>query len=153
VEAGPDREPVSQLWSPDETPLFALQEVPLVPYLNLDDRFADHPKNDALSDGAFRLQVAALCYAAKNLTDGFVERRRVHRLVPAFKQTYVQELLDSGHWTEAPAGDGFQLHDYLDWNKSKAWWLEHREKEAKRIAAWRARQRDAAANAVRDDQE
>lgn len=32
-----------------------------MPFLNLDDNFADHPKVDALSDGAFRLLMADIC--------------------------------------------------------------------------------------------
>lgn len=32
-----------------------------MPYLNLDDNFADHPKVEALSDGAFRLLMHEIC--------------------------------------------------------------------------------------------
>lgn len=32
-----------------------------MPYLNLDDNFADHPKVDALSDGAFRQVMREIC--------------------------------------------------------------------------------------------
>ncbi|MEN8675209.1 hypothetical protein [Nocardioides sp.] len=132
-----------RVWASDEAPLFDVPEVSRVPYLNLDDQYADHPKVDALSDGAFRLQTSGLCYAARKLTDGFVEESRVHRLMPVYKPKYLAELLDAGVWIEVVGG--FQIHDYLDWNKSRAWWLEHREKEAKRIAAWRAKQQAALA--------
>lgn len=107
-----------------------------MPYLNLDDNFADHPKVDALSDGAFRLHTAALCYCAKNTTDGIVEKRRVPRLTPTYKAPLVDELLAANLWLPHP--DGYRIHDYLDWNKSKAWWDEKREKDAKRKAEWRA---------------
>lgn len=130
-----------RLWAPDDSPLFQVLEVSLVPYLNLDDNYADHPKVDALSDGAFRLQTAGLCYCARKLTDGFVEKTRVHRLMPVYREKYLAELLDAGIWVEVMGG--FHVHDYLDWNKSREWWLEHREKEAKRIAAWRAKQQAA----------
>jgi hypothetical protein len=108
-----------------------------MPYLNLDDNFADHPKVDALSDGAFRLHVSGLNYAARKLTDGHVEKHRVHRLMPVFKKAYLDELIDAGMWMSAKGG--YDIHDYLEWNKSRAWWEERREKEAKRIAEWRAR--------------
>lgn len=107
-----------------------------MPYLNLDDNFADHPKVDGLSDGAFRLHTAALCFCAKNLTDGVIEKRRVTRLTPTYKATLLAELLDSGLWMPHPAG--YAIHDYLDWNKSKSWWDAKREKDAKRKAEWRA---------------
>ena len=108
-----------------------------MPYLNLDDGFADHEKVDALSDGAFRLHVAGLCRCAKDLTDGFVAKRRVARLTPNYKRDHLTELLEAGIWLEKPGG--YEIHDYLDWNKSRAWWDEKREKDAKRIADWRAK--------------
>lgn len=108
-----------------------------MPYLNLDDNFADHPKVDALSDGAFRLHVAGLCYCAKNLTDGFIEDRRVRRLTETYKPAFLTELVDAAMWLRVL--NGYDLHDYLDWNKSKAWWDEKREKDAKRLAEWRAK--------------
>lgn len=48
-----------------------------MPFLNLDDNFADHPKVDPLSDGAFRLHVAGMLYAAKHKTNGFIPAHRV----------------------------------------------------------------------------
>lgn len=112
-----------------------------MPYLNLDDNFADHPKVDALSDGAFRLHVAGLCYAAKNLTDGHIAKNRAPRLTPTYKSGYLTELLEAAIWVPAPGG--YQIHDYLDWNKSKAWWDVKREKDAKRKAEWRAKNGEA----------
>lgn len=108
-----------------------------MPYLNLDDHFAEHPKVDNLSDGAFRLHVSGLCYCAMNLTDGFIEKRRVTRLMPGYKPAYLCELLEAQMWIERPGG--YDVHDYLDWNKSRAWWEEKREKDAKRLADWRAK--------------
>jgi hypothetical protein len=107
-----------------------------MPYLNLDDDYPDHRKVDALSDGAFRLHTAALCYCAKNLTDGVVDAHRVPRLTRTFKTSHVAELVDGGLWM--PHADGYEVHDYLDWNKSRDWWLAKREADAKRKAAWRA---------------
>jgi len=118
-----------------------------MPYLNLDDGFADHPKVDALTDGAFRLHVAGMNYCARKLTDGVVEKHRVHRLMPVYKPSYLKELLAANIWLPHPGG--YEIHDYLDWNKSKAWWDERREKEAKRIADWRAK--NAAKNAEQND--
>lgn len=109
-----------------------------MPYLNLDDNFSDHPKVDALSDGAFRLHVAGLLHCAKHLTDGVIERARVPRLIPTYKTRLLTELLDASLWL--PRADDLEIHDYLDWNKSKAWWTEKREKDAKRLADWRAKQ-------------
>jgi hypothetical protein len=107
-----------------------------MPYLNLDDDYPDHRKIDALSDGAFRLHTAALCYCAKNLTDGVIDGHRVPRLTRTYKAAHVKELTDAGLWR--PHVDGYEAHDYLDWNKSRDWWLDKRKKDAERKAAWRA---------------
>ena len=107
-----------------------------MPYLNLDDNFAQHEKVDALSNGAFRLHVAGLCHAAKNLTDGFVAKGRVPRLMPDYRSGYLTELTEAAMWLPAPGG--FEIHDYLDWNKPKTWWDEKRIKDAERKAKWRA---------------
>lgn len=111
-----------------------------MPYLNLDDNFADHPKVDGLSDGAFRLHTAGLCYCAKNLTDGVIDQRRVPRLTPTYKPALLSELIEAGLWM--PHAEGYEIHDYLDWNKSKAWWDAKREEDTKRKAAWRAKRRE-----------
>lgn len=119
-------------------------------YLNIDDEFPDHPKVDALGDGAFRLHVAGLAYAARNLTDGAVPEQRVPRLTPAYKPAHLAELVRAGLWhrgghgcgTETcPAGKAGELvvHDYLQWNKPRQWWLDRREAETKRKRAYRER--------------
>ncbi len=104
-------------------------------YLNLDDNFADHPKVDRLSHGAFRLHVAGMCYAAKHLTDGRIPHDRVPRLITGYRPGMLTELLAGNLWTDVV--DEYQIHDYLDWNKSRAWWLEKRERDTKRQAEWR----------------
>jgi hypothetical protein len=115
-----------------------------MPYLNLDDNFAEHPKHDQLSDGAFRLLTAALCYCAKHTTNGFVEASKLPRLVPRFKQSQLIELLESH--PERPdivaVSGGYHVRDYLQWNKSAEWWADHRAKETKRKAEWRRRRDD-----------
>lgn len=106
-----------------------------MPYLNMDDNFPDHPKVDGLSDGAFRLHVSAMCYAAKHLTDGYIPPERVARLTPRHKASHVTELIKAGLWVQHDTGH--KIHDYLDWNKSRAWWTAKRAATAARVAKWR----------------
>lgn len=108
-------------------------------YLNLDDGFTEHRKVDALSDGAFRLHVSGLTYCARELTDGIVPGHRVRRLVPEYKAAQLKELTDSKMWLSHP--EGYEIHDYLDWNKSREWWTAERDRKAKNKAAWLARKR------------
>lgn len=106
-----------------------------MPYLNIDDRFADHPKVDALSDGAFRLHVSGLCYCAANTTDGVIPAGRVQRLSRTFKSAHLAELLRAGIWHKHP--EGYEIHDYLDWNRSAEWWATRRAADTARKAEWR----------------
>lgn len=97
-----------------------------MPFLNLDDNFAEHLKVDGLTDSAFRLHVAGLCHCARLMTDGYIEGSKVSRLVPRFKKSSLEELLRGGLWLKAVGG--YQVHDYLDWNRSKAEIEEKKEK-------------------------
>jgi hypothetical protein len=94
-----------------------------VTWVNLDDQMAEHPKIVGLSDGAFRLHISAIMYANRFLTDGVIAFDAVARLTPRFKKTYLDELLLRQIWTERNTngtGRSFEIHDYLDWNKSRA---------------------------------
>lgn len=85
-------------------------------WVKLDDGFPDHPKVVALSDRAFRAHVTALCYCARYLTDGDVPTGVAKRIATAKVKA---ELTAAGLWTETPGGL-YRLHDYLDWNPSRA---------------------------------
>jgi hypothetical protein len=110
-----------------------------MPYLNLDDGYPDHPKVDALSDAAFRLHTSGLAYCARELTDGLVIDARVKRLVPEFKASALKELTDARMWIKCPGG--YEIHDYLDWNKPRSWWEKRRSDEAARKAEYRAKKK------------
>lgn len=77
--------------------------------LRLDDGYADHPKVLALSDGAVRLHVRLMCYAAKHLTDGFIPARAVTATPRVVSELVTQRLLE-------PTDGGWMLHDFHDWN-------------------------------------
>jgi len=122
-----------------------------MPYLNLDDRYPEHPKIDALGDGPFRLHVALMAYCARERSDGLVPTRKVPRLTPHYRPIHLAALIDAavchegGHGcgTETcPAGDPSQVvvHDYLQWNRSRQWWDDKRAAAAKRLARWREEQ-------------
>lgn len=123
-----------------------------MPYLNLDDGMPEHPKVDALSDGAFRLQVSGMAYCARHLTDGLIPTRKVSRLKPGYSKDELAELLADGLWHEGGSGCGtkhcptgsageYVVHDFLQWNKSGTWWSSERERKAKNKADWIARNR------------
>lgn len=100
-----------------------------MPWVNLDDAFPEHPKNDGLSDSAFRLHVSGICYCNRHLTNGCIPAERVPRLVPRFRRQALEELVEKGHWLEA---DGqYEIHDYLDWNRSREQVLAERQRKSK----------------------
>lgn len=110
-----------------------------MPYLNLDDGFTEHIKVDVLSHGAFRLHTSGLCYCARELTDGFVPKNRVTRLMPDYKPSFLAELTETLMWI--PNKRGYDIHDYLEWNKSREWWEAEKARKAKNKADWIARNR------------
>lgn len=82
-------------------------------WVKIDDRFPDHPKVIGLSDKAFRAYIVGLCYAAKHETDGW--------LPPAVaRDREASELLNAGLWCESVASNGWWIHDYLAYNRSRA---------------------------------
>lgn len=105
-------------------------------WVRIDDGFAQHPKVVSAGPLAMAMQIAALCYCNKNLTDGFLPRAVVPTLLnlegiavglqesdhfvsgsSATWQDIVSDLLRCGLWEEAERG--YKIHDYLDWNLSK----------------------------------
>lgn len=100
-----------------------------MPWANLDDQYAEHPNNWDLSDLAFRLQTAAICYSNKHLTDGELVVSKVRTLVPKFRTSALTELLDKGHWIDK--GAYYEIRDFLDWNRSKAQVEAERERKSK----------------------
>lgn len=84
------------------------------PYAKFHVRAADHPKVAALSDRDYRAWTEMFLYCADNLTDGFVP-------ISVAKKRWgrsVKGLLEGS--LLHPIEGGFELHDYLDWNDSRA---------------------------------
>ncbi|MFD6375396.1 hypothetical protein [Streptomyces sp. KR2] len=104
----------------------------------MDDRFPSHRKVALLGDRAFRLHVSAICWCAENLTDGRISDRELPLVakVRGVKAT-AQALVDAGLWDRL--GDGWQIHDYLDYNPSREQVLAERKKNAERQERFRRR--------------
>lgn len=100
-------------------------------WAKLDDGFPDHGKVNEISHGAFRLHVSAICHSSRVLSDGFVSAAWAPRLMPGFKPGFVKELVAVGLWEEAQ--NGWQIHDYLDYNPSAEEVKADREEAAQRM--------------------
>jgi hypothetical protein len=120
-----------------------------VSWLRIDDCYGEHPKLVGLSDRAFRLHTVALCYCARNLTDGVVSRRSTNVLAAILDKPIKQalvELVAGGLWAEVEGG--FEIVGYLDWNPSATKVKAEREKAKQRMGKNRARRTGATADDV-----
>lgn len=88
-----------------------------------------------LSDRAFRLHVAALCFCARNLTDGELAERAVRMLSAscAASKKHVTELVDAGLWVKRD-DRVFEVKDFLDYNPPASKVKEEREKARARMS-------------------
>lgn len=98
-----------------------------MPYAQIDTDALTHPKVSSLSDAAFRVWVAALAYCQRHLTDGALPGDGLHGLGVRVTGRITAELVAKQLWDRTD--DGYQVHDYLQWNTSRA------EVEAKRAEA------------------
>lgn len=109
-----------------------------MPWVRLEDSFADHPKIERVGPLASWLHVAALCYCARHLTDGRLPKVKASRLADvASPETHVDALLRVGLWHED--GDDYVIHDYLDYQPSRADVETERSAARDRMAKHRAK--------------
>jgi hypothetical protein len=125
-------------------------------WAKVDDRFYDHPKTVALLDtpAALGLWVLALSWVGRHLTDGWVPRAQVHRLLgvnPAEADRLAARLVEAQLWDARE--DGFVIHNYLEFNPSRAQVERQRAMTRQRQARFTERRwpaPDAVTNAVSD---
>lgn len=115
-----------------------------MPWVRIDENAMDHPKIGGLPDGAFRLWVQALAYCQKYLTDGDVSAVALKGL-RSYSPARRAVLLSVGLWIDTTTG-GITVHDYLQWNDSRAQVQRSRQLAKERIQKLRGRLK--AGNAV-----
>jgi len=118
-------------------------------WVKLDDGFPDHLKVIGLSDKAFRQHTSALCWAARNLTDGFIPTAALASLRGSKRSA--GELVDADLWDLCEEPAGWMIHDFLEFNPSAETVKRKREDAKDRMAAGRAQKRspDVRANGER----
>lgn len=88
-------------------------------WVKLDDGFPEHLKVQGLSDRAFRLHIMALCFCARNLTDGRLSGKDVRVLgaiLDASVTRAVDDLVAVELWHRTATG--YEINDYLEFNPS-----------------------------------
>lgn len=112
-----------------------------MPWVRKDDRMPWHRKVAPLSDAAYRLLDEAICWSSSNLTDGRIGAAELATISKRGKAKLAAELVSRDLWHTAdmacpsehcpPAGpDGWVIHDFWDYNPSKAEVLAERERKA-----------------------
>ena len=84
-------------------------------WFKLDDRIFDNPKIAALSDRAKVAFLESGTYCARELTDGFVPLNKAKAIAGTARA--LKELVP-GLWE--PVAGGYRIHDYLDYNPTRA---------------------------------
>lgn len=123
-----------------------------MPWVRFDDQFPIHRKVDGLSDAAYRLHTSAIFWCARNLTDGFVSDEDLGGVTARVRtpERFAAECVKRDTWHQAgdfcaspkcppaPEGrDGWVIHDYWQYQPSKAQVLKDREDAARRQEKWR----------------
>lgn len=106
-------------------------------WVRIDENAMEHPKIGGLPDGAFRLWVQALAYCQKFLTDGAVNVVALKGL-RAYSSQRRAVLVTVGLWDEVSDGS-VRVHDFLDWNESRAAVVQARQDSKERRDRWRRR--------------
>ena len=120
-----------------------------MPWIKIDDQFSDHPKIVQAGPLAGFLYIAGLCYAGRYLTDGFIPRGQVRKLIDTDNVTpLVTALVTAELWDECDGG--YQIHDYLEYNPSGEQVKAERKAAAARQKAFRERRREANGRIGRD---
>lgn len=103
-----------------------------MPWVKFSDDWYDDPKIIAAGDTAALLWVKAVSWSARNLTDGLIPAELLPRLLTSpDTPTIASRLIDLGLFVEDISG-GYQIANFLEYQKSRAEVMEAREKEAER---------------------
>lgn len=97
-------------------------------WLKIDDRVRTHPKIVEAGPVAAWFWFCGICYCREHLTDGFIADKMLSTLVPgapSWKRP-AAALVAAGLWHREERG--YRVHDFLEWNPSRA------EVEAQRAA-------------------
>jgi hypothetical protein len=107
-------------------------------WAKIDDRLWSHPKFLGLSLSAAGLWLFGLSYAASLERDGWFPGDALSRLtVTPDCESFAHELVHAGLWIREP--DGYRIHDYLRFNRSRKQLVRQRKKTANRVRALRTR--------------
>jgi hypothetical protein len=125
-------------------------------WINLATTFPRHPKALAAGPVARHLFIVGLCWAGEYDTDGAIPAYALNSLAidagissDDVGQT-ADRLVEVGLWVRN--ADGWQVHDWGQWQSTSAEREERRSKNRERQAKWRERQANKPSDQVSDDE-
>jgi len=136
-----------------------------VPWVRFDDQYPIDRKIVRLSDPAFRLVTEAIFWCARNLTDGYIPEEDLAEIRPRLEspEKYAAEAVNRQLWhmpselcpyEKCPApvteGPGWVIHNYWQYQPSKAQVHRDREAKAARQARWLGKARRKLRDASQD---
>lgn len=104
-------------------------------WVRIHDGATTHPKLLALSDRSFRVWINGLSYCQMHLTDGFIPTAAA--LLLGATEKVARELCAGGLWHVSEAKNGWNVHEYLDWNDSREVIRAKRASAAERKSKWK----------------
>jgi hypothetical protein len=133
-------------------------------WVRFDDQMPISRKVAPLSDAAFRLWAEAICWANRNLTDGAIRLAELGDISKRGRPKLADQLVEHGLWhpngeqcdsPKCPRSgiDGWVIHDYWDYQPSKAQVLHERTAKAERQRRYMDKARrgkDASVDTSRD---
>lgn len=97
-------------------------------WTRLDENFPDHPKIVAAGERAELLHIHGIIYCNRFLLDGRVPRDVAPTLLKHGYQDAIKALVKLGIWMEIE--DGYEIHDFLVYQPSRAEVLAKRQQKA-----------------------
>jgi hypothetical protein len=119
-------------------------------WVKITDDFYDHDKFLTLTPPADSLWMRSLAWANRRQSDGHLPVQALTNLFnpnglvwssgeAVTLESVADELVATGLWEESPTGAGYQIHDYLDYQPSKADLTGKREASRQRMQKARSK--------------
>lgn len=109
-------------------------------WARFDDAYTHHPKTREAGPWAELLDMRGIIWCARYNTDGRVTRNGLADIKHGIPKVYdkIDRLVAVGRWKTNPDG-GWFIHDFLEFNPSKAQRESEKTAARERQRAWRAR--------------
>jgi hypothetical protein len=103
-----------------------------MPWLKIDDRVRTHPKTVKAGPAAAWFWFCGICYCREHLTDGFIGDGMISSLAPGVTsgKKLAEKLVAARLWHRVEGG--YQVHDFLEWNPTRASVLKKRAEDRAR---------------------